>query len=251
MAGLALIVELLAKPGCDLGVDLAGIDGPVVTGIDREDELELTDVGRYRRRHVRVLQFAGERCAVVSRGPVHLAERGCGCSLHLEICEGRAPVGSELGGHAPLDESPAHRRCSRLEGAERLGILVRKAAGDRREQLRDLHQRPLEAAERAPELGGVPLPIRGQAEIALPRHARGDSAHGGSDPRVTAHTPAQPVALPIRHVYACSLKGLSPRRTVIWVPVMPRGQHSRFLPSGNGTALNGLGVARAVPPGQA
>ena len=38
---------------------------------------------------------------------------------------------------------------------------VRKAAGDRREQLRDLHHRPLEAAERAPELGGVPLPIRG------------------------------------------------------------------------------------------
>ena len=64
----------------------------------------------------------------------------------------------------------------RLKGAQRFGVLVRKAAGDRREQLRDLHQRSLEAAERAPELGGIPLPVGRHAEVALPRHARGDAA---------------------------------------------------------------------------
>ena len=199
VTGLALVVELLAQPCCDLGVDLAGVDRPVVAGIDREDQLELADVGSDRRRHVGVLQLAGERRAVVRRGAVHLAEGGGGDRLRLECCEGVAPAGAELGGHAPLDEAPAHRRRLRLEDAELRRVLVGQAAGDRREQLRDLHQRPLETAERAPELGGVPLAVGGQAEIALARHARGNPADLGADPRIAAHPPAQPVALPIRH----------------------------------------------------
>ena len=199
MAGLALVVELLAQARRDLGVNLAGVDGPVVAGIDGEDQLELADVGRHRRGHVRVLQLARQRRAVVSDSTVHLAEGGCGCGLALEIGEGRAPVGAELGGHAPLDEAPAHRRRPRLEGAECLGIFVGQAARDRREQLRDLHQRSLEAAERAPELGRVPLPVGGQTEIALARHAGGDAADRGADTRIAAYAPAQPVVLPFRH----------------------------------------------------
>ena len=90
VAGLALVVELLAQPCRNLGMNFAGIDGPVVAGVDREDEPELADVGRHRRRHVRVLQLAGERRAVVPRGAVHLAEGGRGRCLRLEIGEGRS-----------------------------------------------------------------------------------------------------------------------------------------------------------------
>ena len=87
MAGLALVVELFAEPRRNLGVDLAGLDGRVVAGIDREDQLELADVGRHGGRHVRVLQLAGERRAVVRRGTVNLAERGRGHRLRLEVRE--------------------------------------------------------------------------------------------------------------------------------------------------------------------
>ena len=160
--GLALVVELLAEPGRDLGVNLAGVDGPVVAGVDGEDQLELADVRRDRRCHVRVLQLAGERRAVMSRGAVHLAEGRRGRRVRLEFGEGRTPVGAELGRHAALDEAPAHRGRLRLQRAERLGVLVRQPAGDRRQQLRDLHQRSLEAAQRALELGGVALPVSRQ-----------------------------------------------------------------------------------------
>ena len=107
VAGLALIVELFAQPRRDLGVDLAGVDRPVVAGIDGEDQLELADVGRHRRGHVGILQLAGERRAVVAGGAMHLAEGGGGHGLGLECGEGRAPVGAELGRHAALDECPS------------------------------------------------------------------------------------------------------------------------------------------------
>ena len=199
VAGLALVIELLAQPRRDFGVDLSGVDGPVVAGIDGKDQPELADVGRHRRCHVGVLQLAGKRRAVVARGAVHLAEGGGSGGFRLERGEGRTPVGAQFARHAPLDEAPAHGRRPRLQGAERVRVFIGKAAGDGGEQLGDLHQRPLEAAERALELFGVSLPVGRQAEVALARHARRDSAHRGADPRIAAHTSGQSVVFAIRH----------------------------------------------------
>ena len=45
MPGLERVVELLAQPGGDLGMDLAGGDGAVVALIEAEDEAELAEIG--------------------------------------------------------------------------------------------------------------------------------------------------------------------------------------------------------------
>src|SRR3546814_4466471 len=103
---------------------------------------------------VRVLQLAGEIAAIEAGGAVHLAERGGGRRLVLEGLEPRLPAGAELAAHTALHEGPAHRRRVGLELAQFLGVLARQGIGNGGEDLRRLHQRPLEAAERRLQLRG-------------------------------------------------------------------------------------------------
>ncbi len=90
---------------------------------------------------------------------MHLPERGGGRGLMLEFGESVLPAGAELGGHAPLDEGPAHRRGFALELLQFLDIFGRQQVGDGRHQLRDLHDRPLQAAKRCRELGRILAPV--------------------------------------------------------------------------------------------
>ena len=74
MRGFALVVEFLAQPVGDLGMDLGGRNRPVVALVDPHRELELAQIGLDRRSHLRILQFAGERGAVERDGPVYLTQ---------------------------------------------------------------------------------------------------------------------------------------------------------------------------------
>ena len=56
-----------------------------------------------------------------------------------------------------------------------------KRVGDRGEQLRHLHQRPLDAAERGLQIGGMAPAIDRHAEIALAGEPRRESAHRAAD----------------------------------------------------------------------
>ena len=64
MLRLAEIVELLAQARADLDRDLGGVDRRVEPLADREQQLQLAEIGLDRRLHVRILQLAGKRAAI-------------------------------------------------------------------------------------------------------------------------------------------------------------------------------------------
>ena len=73
--GFALIVELFAQPRTDFLADFACVDGGIHTAPDCEQPFELTQIRFHRRLHVRILQLAGQRGAVMRDGAMHLSER--------------------------------------------------------------------------------------------------------------------------------------------------------------------------------
>ena len=126
MLGLAHIVELLAQARGDLLGDLAGIDRAIEALAQREQQLQLPQIGFDRRLHVGILQLAGKLLAVERACAVHLAERGGGGRLMLEALEFLFPVGAQLGAHAALDEGPAHRRRLALQFDQLVGVFRRQ-----------------------------------------------------------------------------------------------------------------------------
>ncbi len=179
--GFAPVVELLAHPGADLLADLRRIDGGIEAPADREQPFELRKIGFDRRLHVGILQLAGKLRAVERARPVHLAERGGGGRMMLEACKFLLPVGAKLGDHAALDEGPAHRRRFALQLLQFGGIFRRQQIRDGRHQLRDLHQRTLEPAERRSERSRLAGAVARAAEHAPPGIARRHAADIGAD----------------------------------------------------------------------
>ena len=97
MLGLAPVVELLAHPRADLLADLAGVDGGIEAATQRQQPLQLLQIGFDRRLHVGILQLASQSGTVERAGAMHLAERGGGGGAMLEAFELALPVGPELG----------------------------------------------------------------------------------------------------------------------------------------------------------
>ena len=141
--GLAPVIELLAHARADLLADLGGVDRGIEPAADREQPLQLLQVGFDRGLHVGILQLAGKQRAVERAGAMHLAERSGRGGMMLEAREFLLPVGAELRHHAALDEGPAHRRRFALQLLQFGGVFRRQQIGNGRHQLRDLHQRPL------------------------------------------------------------------------------------------------------------
>ena len=114
MRGLALVIELLAQPVGDFGMDLGGRDRPVITLVKAHCELQLTQVGLHSGSHVGVLQFAGERGAVErplkSHCAMHLAQGGGARGGVVEALEATLPVRPQFAHHAAAHKGPAHRR---------------------------------------------------------------------------------------------------------------------------------------------
>ncbi len=133
MARLALVVELLAQPVGDLGMDLAGRDGAGVALVKAHDQLQLAEIGLDRRLHVGILQLAGQRPPVRRDCAVNLAERGGTRRLALEALEALLPIRAELARHAALDEGPAHRRRVGLELHKLVDVFLGQRVGDRGE----------------------------------------------------------------------------------------------------------------------
>ena len=158
---LTLVVELLSQPGGKLDFDLRRVDGPVEPAMQRQQELQLREIGLDRRIHVRILELAGEESSCVVARPVHLSERSGGRRLGLEARELCLPVGAELGRHAPPHERPTHGGRLRLQRRKLLRIFRRQDVGDRRQELRDFHERALQGAQRLAEeprlAGGIRL----------------------------------------------------------------------------------------------
>ena len=113
----------------------------------------------------------------------------------LEGLEALLPIRPELRAHAAADEGPAHRRRLGLQLLQLEGIFRRQHVGNGGGELRDLHDRALQAAEHAGELDR----LRARSEIAAKRaradHPRRKAADAGADPRIARKPAGKPVCL--------------------------------------------------------
>ena len=107
VARLERVVELLAQPRLELGAHAAHGERLLVLLQDAQRNVETAQIGIDRGVHVRVLQLAGERAAVVADGAMHLAERGRGRGRQLELAKAAPPVRAELARHAAAHEAAA------------------------------------------------------------------------------------------------------------------------------------------------
>jgi hypothetical protein len=192
-AGLALVVELLAHPLADLLRDLARVDRRVHAAVEREGEFELLQVGFDGRLHVRILQLAGEQGAVLGGRAMHLPERGGGGRFQVEPPEPRLPVGAEFGLHPPLDEGRAHRRGVALQFLKFGCVFGRDHVRDRGEQLRHLHDRALQPAQRLGHGGRIAGALSLAPEQPRAGHPGRDAPDIRADPGVTGRARGQAV----------------------------------------------------------
>ena len=137
---------------------------------------------------------------------MHLAERGRRCRLLAEALELRAPIRAKLGGHAAAHERPAHGRRLVLELRQLVGVFGRDRVGDGREQLRDLHERSLEAAQRRGELRRLLLVVLAAEQVAG-AHPRRHAAGSAADARIALHAAREAVALAVARIELVILPG--------------------------------------------
>ena len=125
---------------------------------------------------------------------MHLAERRGRGRVVLEFRELLLPVGAKFGAHAPFDESPAHGRRLALQLDQLVGIFRRQRIRDGGEQLRHLHDRPFQAAERRRKFKRVGGAIQRHAEKARAGKARGGAAKLRADFGVAAGARGKAIA---------------------------------------------------------
>ncbi len=128
---------------------------------------------------------------------MHLPERGGRRRMMLEARELLLPVGAELGRHAPLDEGPAHRRRLALQLHQLGGVFGRQRIRDGGHELRHLHDRAFEPAERGRQFHRVLAAVEIEAEQPRAGDARRDAAHIGADARIARRAGGESVGFAV------------------------------------------------------
>ena len=201
--GFAPVVELLAHARADLLADFAGVERGIEPPADRQQPFELLQIGFDGGLHVGILQLAGERRAVERSRAMHLSERGRSGGMMLEALKFFLPVGAELRHHAALDEGPAHRRRFALQLLQFGGIFRRQQVGNGRQQLRDLHQRAFEPAERRGQRARFGGAVGLAAEHAPPGVTRRHAADIGADAGITRRAGGEAVFFAVGWFAVC------------------------------------------------
>jgi hypothetical protein len=135
---------------------------------ERQQQHRVAQIGLDRLGDPGVLDLHGDRPAVAGRGAVHLADRGGGERLRLEVGEHVGDRPAELLAQEPLELGERHRRhvvAQRGEPALEVVALVLGQAVevDHRQHLADLHRGAAHLAELLDELvdeRGGPLVAR-------------------------------------------------------------------------------------------
>ena len=197
--GFATIVQFLAQPRRDFGMDLVGADRRIETLADCEHELQLIEISLQRRGHVGILQLARHVAAVRQHRAMDLPQRGGERRFLVEFGELGLPVRAQFRGHAAAHEGPAHGRRIGLELRQLARIFGRQGVGNGGEQLGGLHQRPLQAAKGCLQLAGMLVAVQRETEIALPRQLYGEAADRRSDPGVAPEPAAERITLVFLH----------------------------------------------------
>src|SRR5215475_10315017 len=130
---------------------------------------------------------------------VDLAERSSRGRMVLELRELALPVVPQLGAHAALDEGPAHRGSLALQLGKLFRIFGWQRVRDGGQELRDLHDRPLEATERHRKLRSVTITIEVEAEQTRAREAGGYAPDIGADPGIARGAGGEAVLFLISH----------------------------------------------------
>ena len=189
---LAPVIEFLAEPFRQLVIDVRGRDCRIIAFIQLEDEAQLAQVGINGRCHVRILKLHRQLVAVKVDSLVNLAKRRRRNGLTREGLQFLLPVRAKLGGHPAAGEEPAHCRCIGLKACQLFCIFGRQRVGNGGQDLRHLHDRPLETAKRLAKIGGMFRPVDLHAKIAFACHAGGKSRHCRGDTGVTSDPTANP-----------------------------------------------------------
>jgi hypothetical protein len=156
-------------------------------------------VGLHGRLHIGILQFAGQGGAIERSCAMHLAKRSGSRRMVLEACEPCLPIRAKFCTHAPLDESPAHRRGFALQLLQ-LGCVLRwQQIGNGRHQLGDLHQRTFEIAKRRGERGGFAGAIALAANKTSPGIARRYAADIGADAGIACGAGGEAILFLVSH----------------------------------------------------
>jgi hypothetical protein len=134
---------------------------------------------------------------------MHLPERGRRRRLMLKARKLRLPVGPEFCAHAPLDEGPAHRWGLALQLGELGRIFGRQRIRNGGDELRHLHDRALEPAERGRKLERVLALVGTHAEKARPGEAGREPADVGADPRIASGAGGESIGFAIGHQSVC------------------------------------------------
>jgi hypothetical protein len=153
----------------------------------------LPQIGFHGRLHVGILQLASQHRAVMGPRLVDLAKRRRGGWFVLKGLELPLPVGTELGRHSPLDKCPAHRRSIALQLGEFGGIIGWQQIRDGRHQLRHLHDRPFEAAQRRRKIRRSANTIVVKPEQPGRCNFGGDPTHIGAHPHIARRSGGKPV----------------------------------------------------------
>ncbi len=200
MLGLPGVIQLLADARGDFLLDLAGVDHVRHAAMDGKQQIELFQIRLHGRFHIRVLQLAGEATAIKRGGAMHLSQRG-GCRrFFFETAKAVCPVATQFGGHAALHEGPAHGGRFGLQLAKLFGVFRWHGLGNGRDQLRDLHQRALETAERGGQCRGIaPVAVGGAPHEEAAGNARGDTADIRADAGIARGTRGKAVLFSIGH----------------------------------------------------
>ena len=201
MLGFAVVVELLAHPRADLLGDLAGVDRRIEAAMQREGEFELLQVRLDGGLHVGILQLARERRPLLRGGAVNLSEGSGRRRLEVEGAEPGLPVRTEFRLHPALDEGSAHRRRLGLQLLEFGGIFRRNDVRDGGEQLRHLHDRPLQPSESLRQRCGIRCALPFAAHKPRAGHARGDPADIRADAGIACRARGETVCFAIAVVH--------------------------------------------------
>ena len=180
--GFAFVIQFLAQPRRDLARNLSGVDRGAHAAAERKQHVQLRQVRFDCGGHFGILQLAGDGVAPQRHRAVNLAERGRRGGREVEFGEFLAPMRAQFRLHAPPHESRAHRRRVRLQAHQFLSIFGGQSLGNGREQLRDLHHRPLHRPKRLGERARVVArPGPRQAACA---HLCGEGACIDAEPRI-------------------------------------------------------------------
>ncbi len=109
----------------------------------------------------------------------------------VERAEPALPSRPQFAGHPAFDKGPAHRRRVGLKLLQFLDIFLRQGIGNGRQDLRHLHQRPLQAAKRLFQVLGMFAFVEVHAEIARAGEPGADTRHRTADAGITLHLAGQ------------------------------------------------------------